>query len=276
LNDAIARALEVPGATPQRVFQLMVRRQQGMRRELASARDPVAVLVWAASDYAVRVLRDEAGQRAGDAESRAERRLHVLDAALVRQQDNRAARAAHEDRGVWIDLLGPPPTTPAGADAWRRAVRTGLDYRDRVGLSDRDVEHRDPFVRALGPLPDDERLRVSYRDVRAAVVDARVDIALAELARFVPELPARTAPTAPTTGRLLEARDLLTAPPAWLRREVRGAAEHGLPEAASIAAKCVRIAGTSEQLTLEETDTTLLHREPAVDLGVDRDRSVSL
>lgn len=66
LDNAIDAALAVPGTTPERLAKLMLTRGASVTRELASAEDPVAVLVWAAGDYAAEALAREAAVRAAN------------------------------------------------------------------------------------------------------------------------------------------------------------------------------------------------------------------
>lgn len=143
LDDAMTRALAVPGATVERLIELVHSRQRPGTRELLTARDPVAVMVWAAGTYATGVLEAEARLRAeGDdrrpevrrQEAEDQARLALLDAALVRQRAGRLALAETERHGPVAELLGPPPTHVAGLRAWRGAAAAVVDYRDAAGL----------------------------------------------------------------------------------------------------------------------------------------------
>jgi len=203
LTDAIGRALQVSGATPERVSAMMLGRHTGGTRELRSAEDPIAVLVWAAGDYAVGVLTAEAearGKAAGHdpggndtvATDVARQRIRLLDDALARQRDARLAMVETEPNGPISSLLGPLPDHAVGRRAWRRAAAATLDYRDRVGMFDRDGGGHGGWVRALGQRPDDHR-GDHYDQVRAVVIECRATSVLAELAHTVPKLGPRPA-----------------------------------------------------------------------------------
>lgn len=200
LDQAVARALAVPGATAERLVELMRGREHLHTRELASARDPVAVLVWAAGTYATDVFAAEARRRAeGDdrpadvrrqeAEDRA--RLALLDAALARQRDGRLVLAETDERGPITALLGPPPDHVVGLRAWRRAAAAVLDYRDAAGLFDRHTCGRGS---AFGPAPADPALAAHWGQLSATVAGALADIAVADVMRHVPPLGERPAP----------------------------------------------------------------------------------
>ncbi|MDQ3573474.1 MAG: relaxase domain-containing protein [Actinomycetota bacterium] len=202
LSAAVSRALAVPGATPERLVELMVHRGGTDEvSELASAKDRMAVLVWAAGTHATQALRrdHDAGQSgriqkdqaaiAADAE-----RLAVLDQALARQREARLALAESDPSGPLAGLLGPPPRLPAGLRAWRRAAAAVLDYRDAAGLHDRDGGESDPLTRAFGAEPRDAALHDHYLQARAVLHDCRVATVLAELPALVPALPHRPPP----------------------------------------------------------------------------------
>ncbi|MBW3613925.1 MAG: relaxase domain-containing protein [Actinobacteria bacterium] len=195
LDDAMTRALAVPGATPERLAELMVGRGHDETRELGSAEDPMAVLVWAAGEYAVEVLTQEHAENAFAADAAAnedgrttavEHRLGVVDATLARQRQARLALVETEPGGFVSCILGSAPAQPAGLRAWRRGAAAILDYRDAAGLFDRDGRHPDPWLRALGPDPQDPRLADHRRQVTQVVVECRTAILLAEVMRFVP------------------------------------------------------------------------------------------
>jgi conjugative relaxase-like TrwC/TraI family protein len=205
LTSAITKALQVPGATPAQVARLMLRRGHAATRELDSAADPVAVLVWAVDKHATPQLAAEAAARAAadarapqarEAEAKAdlEQRLRLLDTAIVRQRDQRLAGAAHNPTGPIIGLLGPPPGHPGGDTPWRRAAGAILDYRDSAGLFDRDDHDADPDRRALGPEPSGPRLAAHHRQASEIVADSKTRMILAELPRFVPAQPCRPDP----------------------------------------------------------------------------------
>lgn len=202
LDEAMARALAVPGATVERLIELVHSRQRPGTRELLTARDPVAVLVWAAGTYATGVLEAEARLRAEEddrppevrrqeAEDRA--RLALLDAALVRQRDGRLFLAETERHGPVTAVLGPPPAHVVGLRAWRRAAAAVVDYRDAAGLFDRRTTALHG-AHPLGPVPADPVLAGHREQLCAVVAAALVDIAVAEVARHVPPLADRPAP----------------------------------------------------------------------------------
>ncbi|HET9733517.1 MAG TPA: MobF family relaxase [Acidimicrobiales bacterium] len=200
LTAAMTAPLQIPGATPAQLARLMLTRGQAVTRELSSADDPMAVLVWAAGTHAVNELtmaaaeRDAADTRPPEARAREaalEDRLRLLDATIARQRDLRLAAAEHNDTGPIAGLVGSLPATPAGRVAWRRAAAAILDYRDRTGTFDRDDRAVDPWERALGPRPGDARLASHYDQVCAVVDECRASVVLAELPRFVPAQPGR-------------------------------------------------------------------------------------
>ena len=149
-------------------------------RELDTAEDPVAVLVWAADVTAAALGRT--GAEPGEDH----RRLALLDAAIDRQRKGRLAMAEIEAAGPLHALLGPPPHNGAGLAAWRRAAGAVLDYRDAAGTFERDVSLTDPWRRALGDEPAGTSLRSHYDQVRETILEARTTMVLAELARHVP------------------------------------------------------------------------------------------
>ncbi len=180
LTAALTRALQVPGSTPEKVSERMLGRGRAGVRELDSAEDPVAVLVWAA-DAAAATLG-----RTGAEPGEDHRRLALLDAAIDRQRQGRLAMAEMETTGPLQALLGPPPASGSGLAAWRRAAGAVLDYRDAAGTFDRDVPHADHWRRALGTEPAGTSRRSHYDQVRVTVLEARTTMVLAELARHVP------------------------------------------------------------------------------------------
>jgi len=184
LEAAMTRALGVPGVTPEALGDLMARRARAMARELDSAEDPIAVLVWAA-DAAAGVLARSASEPGDD-----HGRLALVEAAIARQRLGRLAMAELDARGPLAAVLGPPPPSGAGLTAWRRAAAAVLDYRDAAGIFDRDVPHADAWRRAMGPVPAGEG-RAHHDQVLGIVVEARVTIALAALSRHVPPAGAR-------------------------------------------------------------------------------------
>ena len=197
LDDAIDRALAVPGATPERLAELMLTRGTSATRELGSAEDPLAVLVWAAGEYSVDVLTREAAVRAArddrPADERTpkdaiEARLAVVDAALLRQRDARLGMAEAEPHTFLVSVLGDPPTRPGGLRPWRRAAAAVLDYRDASGLFDRDRNEQDPWLRALGAEPEDPGLAAHRRQVIEVIAECRTAILLADVVRFAPSL----------------------------------------------------------------------------------------
>jgi conjugative relaxase-like TrwC/TraI family protein len=194
LSNAMTSALQIPGATPQRLGQLMLGRHKPGCRELASARDPIAVLVWAAGDHAVTELAAEAaGQRSTPSPATVlnEQRLRLLDTALARQHDHRLALAEHDQIGPCRRLLGPPPGHPGGLTPWRRAAAAILHYRDSAGRADHSVGAGDPWIAALGPRPIDADLAAHYDQTRQVIGEARAAAVLAELPAYTPQLRQR-------------------------------------------------------------------------------------
>jgi hypothetical protein len=189
LETAVTRALQVPGSTPEAVTDAMTGRGRAGVRELDSAEDPVAVLVWAADAATERLTRS--GAASGDDH----RRLMLLDAAIARQRLGRLAVAETEATGPLPGLLGPPPRSGSGLVAWRRAAAAVVDYRDAAGMFERDEGHSDPWRRALADTPDSGPRRAHYDQVRGIVVEARTTMVLAELSRHVP-----VAGTRPSAG----------------------------------------------------------------------------
>ncbi|MGH9157218.1 MAG: MobF family relaxase, partial [Acidimicrobiales bacterium] len=209
LAQAMTTALQVPGATPERLAELMMTREHATIRELATASDPLAVLVWAAGEHARAVLMDDADRREQqDARPPAERQAHrdlearllVLDQAVSRQRDARLALIEHDPHGPVAALLGPPPTRPAGMVAWRRGARAIVEFRDEARLFDRafhnsgHLEAADPVAAALGPEPAEAALAKHHREVLAIVNDSRAGMVVAELADHVPALGPRPRP----------------------------------------------------------------------------------
>lgn len=188
LDEALRSALAVPGSTPEAVTGSVLRRGRSADRELASARDPLAVLVWAAGRAG-----QLAARRAPEATAD-HRRLALLDDAVDRQRTGRLAMAEHEQGGPVGSLLGPPPARGEALAAWRRAVAAVVDYRDAAGLFDRDTPHADPWHRVLGEIPTDAVLAGRRAQAVAAVEDARVVAFVAGLAARVPAASPRPAP----------------------------------------------------------------------------------
>ncbi|MEW6470938.1 MAG: MobF family relaxase [Actinomycetota bacterium] len=202
LRSAMTAALRVLGATPERLVDLMVGRANDSPRELDSALDPVAVLVWATRRHALPVLAAEARARdAADArppearlvEAEARARLRRLDSALARQRESRLAALEAATDGPVAALLGPAPRHPAGLRPWRRAAAAIVDYRDAVGLFDVKHPGEEPWTAALGPRPADPVLAAHHTQVEGIVADCRAEILLAEVCRHRPALPPRPA-----------------------------------------------------------------------------------
>jgi len=203
LTNAMTAALQAPAATPAQVARLMLTRGQAVTRELDSAEDPMAVLVWAAGTHAVeRLTEAEAARAAADtrpadvkaAETTLEARLRLLDTTILRQRGLRLAVAEHDPVGAVTGLLGPPPGHAGGDTAWRRAAAAIVDYRDQAGTFDRDLPGPDPWKRALGPEPADPRLAAHRHQTQTVVVNCQAAMVLSELPRFVPPQPCRPDP----------------------------------------------------------------------------------
>lgn len=200
LRSAMTAALRVPGATPERLAEVMVGRAENGIRELASARDPVAVLVWAAGRHGLPVLAAEARareaanarqpqERAVEAEVRA--RLRLLDSALARQREARLAALEVATEGPVVGLLGPAPQHPAGLRPWRRAAATLLDYRDDAGLPEALSPGEDPWTGALRSRPVDSAPAAHHDQAEEIVAGCRAEVLLAEVCRHRPSLPFR-------------------------------------------------------------------------------------
>jgi hypothetical protein len=179
LEAALTRALQVPGATPEAITAAKLARGRAGVRELDSAGDPVAVLVWAADAAA------QAMGRSGPAAGDDHRRLELLDAAIARQRHGRLALAETEASGPLPALLGSPPASGAALVAWRRAAAAVLDYRDTAGIFDRERSDADPWRRALGDATAAYD-RSHYDQVRRVVVEGRAAMVVADLGRHVP------------------------------------------------------------------------------------------
>src|SRR5581483_11980047 len=191
LRSALTRTMRVPGATPDRVAQLLISRSAPDRRELTSGRDPIAVLVWAATHHALPALADEAAHRGDVARSDAATELRRLDSALARQRESRLAAAETTSAGPIVAVLGQAPAHPAGLGIWRRATSAILDYRDAAGVYDHDSGHPDPLTRTLGPRPSDPDLAAHYDQVVGIVTASRASLVLADLARSARVKPPR-------------------------------------------------------------------------------------
>jgi hypothetical protein len=196
LTTAMTRALRVPGATPERLAEIMTSRTARGPREIVSARDPMAVMVWAAGDLAVRTFQKAANERAaGDGEpataAASRRRLALLDVAIARQREARLALMEVENPAHIVVLVGVRPDHPAACVPWRRAAAAITDYRDAAGIFDRQRAEPDPLVQALGPRREGPALAAMHDEARTVVAEARADILLAEIARHVPTLGPR-------------------------------------------------------------------------------------
>lgn len=200
LTQALTRALRVPGATPERVAHLTMARGRRTPRELVSAEDPLAVLVWAVSDHVLETLRadaaalHEADARPAEAASRDAQltaRIAVLDSAIGRQRIGRLELARCDTAGPIQLLLGPAPNDAVGLRAWRRGAAAITDYRDTAGLYDRAQPGADDVAIALGSRPEAGTRAAHYDQVLATVARCRADIIVAGLARHVPPAPTR-------------------------------------------------------------------------------------
>jgi hypothetical protein len=197
LRSALTRVMRVPGATPERVAELLISRSAPVRRELTSARDPIAVLVWAASHGALPTLAAAAASRPASADlEAATTELRRLDSALARQRESRLLAAETSDDGPLTALLGRAPSNPSSLGMWRRASAAIFDYRDMAGVFDRDSHDPDPFIRALGCRPTDPTLAAHHDQVVGIVRASRVTLALAELSRYATAGAARPTPAA--------------------------------------------------------------------------------
>lgn len=212
LDQAIEAALAVPGASVERLVELLLSRERFGTRELATARDPIAVLVWGAGTYAKEVLEAEAARRRAEdrrpadqraAEAQAAQRLALVDTALSRQRTARLVVAEVDPNSPLARLLGPAPRTMAGLVAWRRAAAAILDYRDAVGAFDRPVVGDDPDA-VLGPVPGDETLAAQRAEVERAVAAAVGAMNIAQVSRHTPPIGERPGPAVATlAGRSL-------------------------------------------------------------------------
>ena len=250
LSDAVGVALAVPGATaPQLIGHILSRGRLGVR-ELDSAEDPMAVLVWAAGDYATEVLAGVARHQAATddrpepvkaREAQLRQQLNVVDTAVERQRAGRLALAETDPGHYLTAVLGPIPTQPAGAAAWRRAARRIVEYRDVAGLFDTD-NHRpaEPWTRTLGPAPDSPALRAHYDQVVGIVTECRVTMVVAQLEAHVPPVGER-----PTQA----VAQLAERPLAWLEAQLAG-----LREVAGAAPALKRTADQDQRLYTELRD----------------------
>jgi conjugative relaxase-like TrwC/TraI family protein len=250
LTAALSACLRVPGATPERLTALVLARRETRVRELDSADDPLAVLVWAAGRHAHGVLAAEAAARVGPgreagtvtADATAERRLRILDEAIGRQRLGRLAATEADPPGHVVAVLGPTPDHPGALGPWRRGAAALLDYRDAAGLFDRPGTGGEGFERALGSRPQEAVLGAHHDDARAALLGARVAILLAGLPRHVPPLDLRPPPPVETLAQRplaelgAELADLRT------RREDREALGVALARARRQAAEAERAA----------------------------------
>ena len=192
LRSALTRTMRVPGASPERVADLLISRSAPDRRELTSARDPIAVLVWAAAHHALPALSAEAERRhAAHRCHQAQVGLRRLDSALARQREGRLAAAETHTDGPIVSLLGPAPHQPAGLRTWRRAATAILDYRDTTGLFDQDTRDPDRKRRAIGDRPADPARAEHYDQVVTIVQASRQALVLAELANHAEARPPR-------------------------------------------------------------------------------------
>jgi conjugative relaxase-like TrwC/TraI family protein len=194
LRSALTRTMRVPGATPERVADLLISRSAPDRRELTSARDPIAVLVWAANHHALPAVAAEAERRPADQRrQQAQVGLRRLDSALARQREGRLAAAETHSDGPIVSLLGPAPHQPASLRTWRRAAAAILDYRDTVGLFDHDTRDPDQKRGAIGDRPPDPARADHYDQVVSTVQASRQALVLADLANHAVAMPPRPA-----------------------------------------------------------------------------------
>ncbi|MDP9073663.1 MAG: hypothetical protein M3N98_05700, partial [Actinomycetota bacterium] len=250
LSDAVGVALAVPGATAPQLIGHILSRGRLEVRELDSAEDPMAVLVWAAGDYATEVLAGVARHQASTddrpepvkaREAQLRQQLNIVDTAIERQRAGRLALAETDPGHYLTAVLGPIPTQPAGAAAWRRAARRTVEYRDVAGLFDTD-NHRpaDPWTRTLRPAPDNPALRAHYDQVVGIVSDCRVTMVVAQLGAHVPPMGQR-----PTQA----VAQLAERPLAWLEAQLTG-----LREVAGAAPGLKRTAEQEQRLCAELSD----------------------
>ena len=196
LTAALRACLGIPGATPQRIADLMLARGETGVRELRSAADPMAVLVWAAQRHTLRAPLSETAVRARDnggldgsraaAYSVARQRLQLIDEAIERQRAGRLALAEAHPSAHLVSLLGSVPDNAGGRTAWRRGAAAVVEYRDAAGLFDRSIAGTDAWEMAIGVRPDSGILAGHHDETCAIVVKARAAIVLAGLRRHVP------------------------------------------------------------------------------------------
>lgn len=222
-------------------------------RELDTAEDPVAVLVWAADATAAALGRT--GAEPGEDH----RRLALLDAAIDRQRQGRLAMAELEVAGPLHALLGPPPHSGTGLATWRRAAAAVLDYRDAAGMFDRDAPPADPWGRAMGERPVEVSLRSHYDQIRETVLDARTTMVLAELARHVPVVGRR---------RSVELETLARRPLGQLHAELAQLSRHSETSTRSAAA----MRSAQRELARAEEALAQLGEAPAAPLRRRRSR----
>lgn len=247
LAAAMMSALQVPGADAERLADLMLSRghARGGFRELHTAEDPMAVLVWAAGEYARDVLLNDAGRAPVNAEDlEADACLRLVESAQLRRRAGRLALAEAELDGPIPALLGPSPAAAEALIAWRRAAAAVLDYRDAVGLFDHDSGDEDPLRRALGEAPVGPGSRAHLDQVLACVAECRAARLLAAIADHVPPSGPRPSLDVAALARRPLAdlrrepdpeglvalaiaareaelrREALARPPTWLRRDV--------------------------------------------------------
>lgn len=186
LRGSLTRLMRVPDATPERVAELLVSRSSAGRRELTSARDPIAVLVWAAGQYALPTLANDVAARPGATDPEQAAELRRIDSALARQREGRLATAETIKTGPMAAVLGESPGNPSGLSTWRRAASAILDYRDAAGMYDHDNHEPHPLARALGPVPTDPSLAAHHEQVVGIIQASRIKLVVAELAQHAP------------------------------------------------------------------------------------------
>lgn len=193
LDQALRRALSVPGASVDKVTDLVLMRGGRNTRSVADADDPLAVIVWAAGTYAVEQLQAEAAPPpiANAQQPSLEAHLRVLDTAIARVRSGRLTAAAWDPTDSAIEVLGRcPHDHPAALRQWMRARSAIFHYTD---TNQPDLAATTPLDLLLGQVPTDPADLAHRRQVESAIRLARASIITAELTSHVPPPPPATA-----------------------------------------------------------------------------------